>query len=95
MKFLFDHNLSYKLVGRLADLVPDSEHVRNVSLHEADDRAVWEYAHANGFAIVSKDEDFHQRSFLYGPPLKWFGYVSETAQLRTSNKLCGVIIQTY
>ena len=70
MKLLFDHNLSYKLVGRLADLFPDSAHVRNVNLHEADDRTVWEYARANGFAMVSKDEDFHQLSFLYGAPPK-------------------------
>jgi predicted nuclease of predicted toxin-antitoxin system len=70
MKLLFDHNLSYKLVARLADLFPDSAHVRNVNLHAADDRTVWEYARANGFAIVSKDEDFHQLSFLYGAPPK-------------------------
>ena len=70
MKLLFDHNLSYKLVARLADLYPDAEHVRNVNLHEADDRPVWEYARAHGFAIVSKDEDFHQLSFLYGAPPK-------------------------
>jgi predicted nuclease of predicted toxin-antitoxin system len=70
MKLLFDHNLSYKLVGRLADLFPDSEHVRNVNLHEADDREVWDYTRTNGFAIVSKDEDFHQLSFLYGAPPK-------------------------
>ena len=36
MKLLFDPNLSHKLVGLLADLFPDSEHVRNVNLHEAD-----------------------------------------------------------
>ncbi len=70
MKLLFDHNLSPKFLGRLADLFPDSEHVRNVNLHEADDRKVWEYARANGFVIVSKDEDFHQLSFLYGAPPK-------------------------
>src|SRR5262245_31018296 len=70
MKLLFDHNLSYKLVARLADLLPDSTHVRNVHLHEADDSTVWEYARTNGFAIVSKDEDFHQLSFLYGAPPK-------------------------
>ena len=52
MKLLFDHNLSYKLAGRLADLFPDAEHVRNVNLHEADDRTVWEYARASGFTIV-------------------------------------------
>ena len=67
MKLLFDHNLSYKLVGRLADLFPDAEHVRNVTLHEADDRTVWEYARANGCAIVSKDEDFSSAEFsLWG-----------------------------
>jgi predicted nuclease of predicted toxin-antitoxin system len=70
MKLLLDHNLSYKLVGRLADLFPDSAHVRNVHLREADDRTVWEYARAHGFTIVSKDEDFHQLSFLYGAPPK-------------------------
>lgn len=70
MKLLFDHNLSYKLVGRLADLFPDAEHVRNVNLHEADDRTGWEYARTNGFAIVSKDEDLHQLGFLHGAPPK-------------------------
>ena len=58
MKLLFDHNLSYKLVGRLADLFPDSEHVRNVNLHEADDRPVWEYARAHGFAIEIRAGDW-------------------------------------
>ena len=62
MKLFFDHNLSYKLVARLADLFPDAAYVYNVNLHAADDRTVWEHARANGFAIVSKDEDFHQLS---------------------------------
>jgi predicted nuclease of predicted toxin-antitoxin system len=70
MKLLFDHHLSDTLVARLADLFPEAGHVRHVNLHKADDRTVWEYARANGFAIVSKDEDFHQRSFLYGAPPK-------------------------
>jgi|SRR6266850_3443438 len=70
MKLFFDHHLFCKLVGRLADLFPNWEHVRNVSLHAADDRVVWEYARANGFAIVSKDKDFHQLRFLSGAPPK-------------------------
>ena len=70
MKLSFDHNLSHKLAGRLGDAFPDSEHVRNVGLQEASAHAVWEYAKSNGFAIDSKDEDFHQLSLLRGPPPK-------------------------
>lgn len=70
MKLLSNQNLSYKLVKRLSDLYPGSEHVRQVGLAEADDAAVWDYAKDNGLVIVSKDEDFHQRSFLSGSPPK-------------------------
>ncbi len=31
---------------------------------------VWEHAEENDYVIVSKDNDFRQRSFLYGPPPK-------------------------
>jgi len=68
VKLLFDENLSHKLVGSLADLFPDSEHVRNVGLKAVDDRLVWEYAAANDLLIVSKDSDFYQRSLLFGHP---------------------------
>ena len=67
MKLLFDHNLSYALVGSLADVYPGSEHVRDVGLHRADDSEVWEYARANALAIVSMDEDFHELSVVHGP----------------------------
>ena len=70
MKLLFDQNLSPRLVARLVDLFPGSEHARDVGLATADDIAVWEYAKARGFAIVSKDADFRQLSFLYGSPPK-------------------------
>lgn len=70
MKLLFDQNISFKLTGWLAEQYPDSKHVRDVGLARSDDREVWEYARKNGLAIVSKDEDFHQLSFLHGPPPK-------------------------
>jgi predicted nuclease of predicted toxin-antitoxin system len=70
VKLLFDQNLSPKLVDAVIDLFPDSEHVPNLGLHKASDVAVWEYAKEHGFAIVSKDSDFHQRSFLQGAPPK-------------------------
>ena len=70
MKLLFDQNLSPKLVQQLADLYPNSAHVIDVGLAEADDRTVWTFAGENGFAIVSKDGDFRQLSFLAGAPPK-------------------------
>jgi predicted nuclease of predicted toxin-antitoxin system len=71
MKLLFDQNLSPRLVRRLADIYPDSAHVREVGLRDAEDSAIWDYAKLNGFAIVSKDSDFQQRSLLYGSPPKF------------------------
>ena len=70
MKLLFDENLSPNLVIRLADLFPDSLHVREVGLQAADDQVVWEYAKRFDLIIVSKDSDMHQRSFLFGAPPK-------------------------
>jgi predicted nuclease of predicted toxin-antitoxin system len=70
VKLLFDQNLSHKLARRLADLFPDSVHVREVGLKAAGDPLIWEYAKNNDLMIVSKDSDFHQRSFLYGYPPK-------------------------
>jgi predicted nuclease of predicted toxin-antitoxin system len=71
MKLLFDQNLSPRLVRLLADIYPESIHVREVGLHDADDSAIWQYAKAHGHAIVSKDSDFQQRSLLHGSPPKF------------------------
>lgn len=70
MKLLFDENLPPSLVRRLADLYPDSAHVHNLGLGSTDDELIWSHAKANGFAIVTKDSDFQERSALRGPPPK-------------------------
>ena len=70
MKLLFDQNLSYKLVRSFSDEFPGSAHVRDLGLASALDIEVWEYAKRLGFTIVSKDTDFSQRGFLFGPPPK-------------------------
>ncbi len=70
MKLLLDQNLSPRLVALLAGSYPDIAHVRDFGLAMADDALVWEYAKTNGFAIVSKDADFHQKCFLLGHPPK-------------------------
>jgi predicted nuclease of predicted toxin-antitoxin system len=70
VRLLLDQNLSPRLLDALADLFPGSVHVRDVGLARADDEAVWTYAAREGFVVVSKDADFHQRSFLFGHPPK-------------------------
>jgi predicted nuclease of predicted toxin-antitoxin system len=70
VKLLFDENLSHKLVAILAHDFPASAHVRDVGLRAAEDRQLWDHARANGFAIVSKDTDFRERSYVEGFPPK-------------------------
>jgi len=59
MKFLFDENLSPRLVVLLADVFPNSLHVRDVGLKSAEDSLVWNYARNHDLVIVSKDADMH------------------------------------
>ena len=70
VKLLFDQNLSRYLPSRLEDLYPESAHVGDHELSRASDADVWAFAKSQGFVIVSKDDDFRQRSFLEGAPPK-------------------------
>jgi predicted nuclease of predicted toxin-antitoxin system len=70
VKLLLDQNISRLLTKTLQELFPNSAHVSEYSLEQANDQTVWEFAVDNGFIIVSKDSDFHQRSFLHGSPPK-------------------------
>ncbi len=70
MKLLFDENLSPRLADLVRDAYPDCVHAHNVGLQGATDQAIWEYARDHGLIIVSKDDDFRQRSFLQGAPPK-------------------------
>ncbi len=71
MKLLLDENLSDRIIHRIIDLYPNSQHVKTLGLINTDDAIIWEYAKTNGLVIVSKDADFHQRSLLYGHPPKF------------------------
>jgi len=70
VKLLLDENLSPRLAAALSDLYPGSQSVRECGLRGASDIEVWQFALDNGFAIISKDSDFSQRSFLLGSPPK-------------------------
>ncbi len=70
MKLLLDQNLSFRLLEKLEAAYPGSTQVKFVNLDKADDLTVWKYAKDNGFAIVTKDSDFHELSLVYGNPPK-------------------------
>jgi predicted nuclease of predicted toxin-antitoxin system len=70
VKLLFDENLGVRLVQRLSSVYPGSRHAGLVGLQGKTDRAIWDFAGVHGYAVVSKDNDFRQLSFLYGPPPK-------------------------
>ncbi len=86
MKLLLDENLSDRIIQRIIDLYPGSDHVKTLALTNTDDVVIWEYAKANDFVIVSKDSDFHQRSLLYGHPPKFI-------YLRVGNSPTSKIVQ--
>ena len=70
MKLLFDHNISPRLVARLSDLYPQSNHVYLIGLDQASDEVVWQYARENEFIIVTKDLDYNELVILRGFPPK-------------------------
>ena len=70
MKLLFDENVSLRLAKMLADVFPGCSHVTIAGLRGSEDWRIWEYAQREGFAIVSKDGDFRERSYVEGAPPK-------------------------
>ncbi len=70
MKLLFDENISLKLVSLVAQEFPESSHIDFLRMQGSTDSNIWEYAKAENYIIVSKDNDFRQRSFLFGFPPK-------------------------
>jgi predicted nuclease of predicted toxin-antitoxin system len=70
MKLLFDHNLPPRLVSRLRELFPHSEHVFTIGLDQASDLQIREYAKGEDLVIVTKDADFSDLWVLRGFPPK-------------------------
>jgi predicted nuclease of predicted toxin-antitoxin system len=70
MKLLFDHNLSHKLVPRLADLFPASTQTRLLNFSIASDPTIWQHAKDHGFVLVTLDKDFADLALQRGAPPK-------------------------
>jgi predicted nuclease of predicted toxin-antitoxin system len=70
VKLLLDENLSRQLVSRIEDLFPGSRHIASEGLVQASHAEIWNYARANGFAIVSADADFYELAISLGTASK-------------------------
>ena len=68
MKLLLDENLSRRIVPFLQIVFPGSSQVALLGLETVADAQIWRYAKDNGFVIVSRDADFHERSLIEGHP---------------------------
>jgi len=72
MRFLGDAQPP-ALVRWLAAEGHEAEHVGDLDMQAASDAALWDYALKSSALIVTKDEDFAQRTFLrgHGPEVVW------------------------
>ncbi len=73
MKLLVDAQLPPSLAVALRQAGCDAVAVREVGLREAKDSLIWQYALDFGAIIVTKDEDFAQRSLFsaVSPVIVW------------------------
>ena len=71
VRLFFDEQLSEELCDALADIFPDSMHIRLLGHGGARDTTVWDLARTHGCLVVSKDEDFHRLVVLRGAPPKF------------------------
>jgi predicted nuclease of predicted toxin-antitoxin system len=73
VKFILDAQLSPRPVKAITRAGHDATHVVDCGLLKSKDREIWRYAAENGYAIVTKDEDFaalRQRAST-GPAVVW------------------------
>ena len=70
MKLFFDHNISHKLVARLADVFPGSTQTRLLNFGRTNDPQLWLFAKAHGYVFVTKDRDLTELAILRGAPPK-------------------------
>jgi predicted nuclease of predicted toxin-antitoxin system len=66
VKLLLDHNISHKLVARLADIFPDSTQTRLLNFGRTNDAQLWLFAKTHDYVFVTKDRDVAELAILRG-----------------------------
>ena len=70
MKFLFDENISHRILKKLDKQFENSIHCKRINPYPLKDSDIWKYAKANDFTIVTFDEDLYEWKLLKGFPPK-------------------------
>lgn len=89
MRFLFDQNISHRILKLLPEKFSGSTTIKNEGLINASDREIREFAKLNDYIIVTQDSDFNDLNSLYGFPPKiiWI----RTGNLKTQ-AIVGILI---
>lgn len=85
MKFLFDQNISHRILKIIPETYSESTSVKGEGLINAPDIEIWNFAKVHNYTIVTQDSDFNDLNSLYGFPPKiiW---------LRTGNLKTQIIV---
>lgn len=83
MRFLFDQNISHRILKLIPEEFTDSTSVKNEGLINAPDLEIWGFAKTNNYIIVTQDSDFNEWNSLYGfpPKIVWI----RTGNLKTQS----------
>jgi predicted nuclease of predicted toxin-antitoxin system len=92
MRFLFDQNISHRILKILPDQFAGSTSVKQEGLINSLDIEIWEYAKKNNYVIVTQDSDFNDLNLLNGFPPKiiWI----RTGNLKTQ-AILNILIDYY
>lgn len=96
MKLLVDNQLPEALARFFVAQGIESLHVRRLGLGSASDQEIWAFAKAQGFCIVTMDEDFQYLAARYGTPpqVVWvrLGNVRKLALIESFSAMLGNIV---
>lgn len=70
MRFLFDQNISHRILNLISLKYPNATTVKKEGLTDSLDREIWEFAKENNYTIVTQDSDFNDLNSLFGFPPK-------------------------
>jgi len=82
VKLLFDQNISFRVIAKIAENYPEAKQIRALGLENFSDLEIWNFAKKNGYTIVTFDADFYEITNLKGHPPKiiWLRIGNTTTQ---------------